>query len=899
MAKQILGDYDLPEEGDIIDQVAHKLDKNKEKVKQLKEKTDFLTLLASFGIEVKKNGKGHMAKCPFHADKNPSLSIEPDKKLFHCFGCGAKGDVIEFVKLYKQTDFKGAIEILKGNTGKPVKQVEKKKTLEILFTEEDELEKINLVKKVTSEYHKQLLKSKKALGYLETRGLKDFELIKRFTIGFCDGTTLLPKLSEKQKDLLKQAGIITARGKEHFAGCIVFPVIPEHGNMGEIYGRSITGRNPKHRYLKGKHEGIFHRKASKVYDEIILTECIIDALSLIRLGIVNVQSIYGTNGFTEEHLKTLKDDRVKTIVLALDNDDAGKTASEELMEKLVREGFGVKKIVPPVVKDWNDYLVGGGTAEEVKKLIAAAEEMKNKEETSDFQVKKEGQKYIFIIGKINYRILGVKKVFVTNLRVNIRAEYEDKRFPDNVDLCSARSRSTYSQILARMFELEVQRIENDLLKIMDYLEEERDRTLKEFSEEKIELTEENRKLGMELLESPGLFERIITDLDTLGYVGEELNKLLIYIAASSRKLDDPISVLILSQSASGKSLLVETIRKLIPPEDVVAISSLSDQALNYISPGGLLHKFLILGEAVHSDVVEHQIREMLSNHELSRMVTMKDDKSGQLMSQTIRTEVIVSAILSSTKHEINPENASRCFVINADESRNQTRRIHRLQKKKYSIARIMNKKTKIPHIIRQHHAAQRLLKKRIIVNPFAQYLDFPDMLMRTRRDHERFMDLIANVCFLRQYQKEEKELTDSETGKKITYIECDLTDYQIAYNIITGILPATLMNIPKGAVMLYEELRQMARVIAKEAKVKPEEVRFSQRDIREYTSHNQMFVKRYIRILVEYEFIKNVTGIYRGGRQNYQLVRDEDIKLFDLSMIPTVEELKDKLEGLF
>ena len=181
---------------------------------------------------------------------------------------------------------------------------------------------------------------------------------------------------------------------------------------------------------------------------------------------------------------------------------------------------------------------------------------------------------------------------------------------------------------------------------------------------------------MELLTSPTLFEQIVSDMDALGYVGEELNKQLVYIAASSRKLEDPISILILSASASGKSFLVDTVRKLIPPEDVIAVTSLSDQALNYIPDGELLHKFLILGEAVHSETIEHQIREMLSGHQLSRLVALKDEKTGKLASHTLTSQVIVSAIMSSTSHDINPENASRCFLVNADESAAQTARIH-------------------------------------------------------------------------------------------------------------------------------------------------------------------------------------------------------------------------------
>ena len=110
----------------------------------------------------------------------------------------------------------------------------------------------------------------------------------------------------------------------------------------------------------------------------------------------------------------------------------------------------------------------------------------------------------------------------------------------------------------------------------------------------------------------------------MGYVGEELNKILLYLCASSRKLDDPISVLIISQSASGKSYLVDIVRRLMPPEEVVAVTSLSDQVLNYIDD--LMHKSMILGEAVHSDTIEYQIREMLSGKELSRLVTVKDRK---------------------------------------------------------------------------------------------------------------------------------------------------------------------------------------------------------------------------------------------------------------------------------
>ena len=152
-------------------------------------------------------------------------------------------------------------------------------------------------------------------------------------------------------------------------------------------------------------------------------------------------------------------------------------------------------------------------------------------------------------------------------------------------------------------------------------------------------------------------------METLGYVGEELNKILVYFAASSRKLDDPISIMILSESAAGKSYLIDTVKKLLPEEDVISLTSLSDQALNYLPDEGLLHKFLVMGEAVHNEVVEHQLREMLSAKELSRLVTVKDEHTGKMQSKLVRKEVIVSTVMSSTDYGINPENLSRCFLL--------------------------------------------------------------------------------------------------------------------------------------------------------------------------------------------------------------------------------------------
>ena len=162
--------------------------------------------------------------------------------------------------------------------------------------------------------------------------------------------------------------------------------------------------------------------------------------------------------------------------------------------------------------------------------------------------------------------------------------------------------------------------------------------------------------------------------------------------------------------------------------------------------------------------------------------------------------------------------------------------------------------------------------------------------MRSRRDHLRFIDLIACVCFLRQFQKEEET-----TKEGINYIKCDLEDYRTAYRIMKEILPSTLTSFPKSALELYETLRDVIKKKAKEESLSPVEVSVTQRELREATGMSQMFVKRNMRILSDYEYVITAGAPGSRSRKSYRLVADEAIRLIDLSVIPTPEEIKLKM----
>lgn len=863
----------------------------------LKKRTDLVALFESFGVKLAKRGSSFMGLCPWHDDKNPSLSVDKTKGVYHCFGCGESGDAIELVKKMKGLSFREAVSYLKGEHG-------------VIFAvpsviPERRMEEIAargtspfLLDTIAQHYEKSLVESPEARSYLEGRGLWNPEVMKRFCVGYSDGK-LGEIVSEADRTELVRVGVLRRDGSEHFERCIVIPLFDEASNVVGFYGRRIeAGSSPAHLYLPGPHQGLANRMSAKVYrDSLVLTEAVLDALSLACVGVQNAIPCYGVNGFTEEHEKLLRDERVQEVVIAFDADEAGRKGAVGLKERLVTLGLKVLVIEPDTGKDWNDWAIAGGTAEAFVALIASSRstsggttpEVMTSEKREALAMAREAGRVVFLREDVRYRVAGVRESFAASLRVSIRAQKlgEDagRAYVDTVDLYSARSRASYAQASA-LAGLEAVRVEKDLLAMLDLLEAERDERLRATETGPQPMTEEERAAALELLRDSDVPQRIVDDLEKLGYVGEQVNKLLLYLAATSRKMADPISVIVSSQSASGKSYLIDTVKTLMPEEDVVSMTSLSDQALNYLGEDGLMHKFLVMGEAIHAPSVEHQIREMLSAKELSRLVAVKDDKTGELSSKLVRKKVLVSVAMSTTSSEVNPENASRFFVVSADESEEQTRGVHEAQRQKYSLERLAEKEDEIPAIIARHRAAQRLLKGVGIVNPYARYLSFPARMMRTRRDHERFLDLIAAACYLRQYQKEVQK-----DAKGREYIECDLEDYRIAHRIMSAILPSTLSSFPRSAKELYASFRACAKKRASEESLDPEEVTLTQRDLREATGLSQMFVKRNLRTLCEYEYLVEVGGFQRGSRRGYRLVQDEELALVDLSSIPSPEEL--------
>ncbi|MFZ5502291.1 MAG: CHC2 zinc finger domain-containing protein, partial [Pseudomonadota bacterium] len=337
-----------------------------EEIERIKREVDLVRLVEARGVALTPQGRNRIGLCPWHDDSSPSLVITPDKNLWHCFGaCARGGSVIDWVMISEGIDFRGAVERLRkelpllpsAREGSDLLAAGDGSQASITSLSLD-AEDRELLLRVVDFYHEGLKASPEAMGYLKRRGLDSPEMIKRFKIGYANGTLrdLFPQ--KEMRDRLKQQGILGATGHEHFSGSIVIPIFDEQGAIAGMYGRKVNkvrGGSPRHLYLPGPQKGVWNREGLQGNNGVILCEALIDALTFWCAGYPHVTASYGTNGFTEEHEMALKTAGIKTMWIAYDRDEAGEKAAVSLAKRLRGEGIACYRILFPKGMDANEY----------------------------------------------------------------------------------------------------------------------------------------------------------------------------------------------------------------------------------------------------------------------------------------------------------------------------------------------------------------------------------------------------------------------------------------------------------------------------------------------------------------------------------------------------------------
>lgn len=437
-----------------------------------------------------------------------------------------------------------------------------------------------------------------------------------------------------------------------------------------------------------------------------------------------------------------------TITLPDEDEEDDETNIDALEDEVIDEEDDLAEPPLPTLQVPPSPVNMEQTVEQISSPIPPAPQEIEAESSNDVR-----DEVVMNIGHRRYRIRGLgKNLSYDIMRVNVLASTERGLFVDTFDLYSARHRKGFVVQAAVELGIEEKIIKKDLGRVLLKLEELQDEQIKVALEPKEiapTMTTDEKDEASRLLRDPKLLDRIVNDFPL---VGETTNKLMGYLAAVSRKLDQPLAVIVQSSSSAGKTSLMDAILGFVPSEDVVKFSAMTGQSLYYMEEKGLKHKILAIVEEEGAERASYALKLLQSEGELQIASTGKDVSSGRLVTQTYRVEGPVMIFLTTTAIKIDEELLNRCLVLTVDEDREQTKAIHRLQRQRQTLEGQLTRQDQ-EKTMTLHRNAQRLLKPLLVANPFANELTFLDNKTRTRRDHVKYLTLIRTITLLHQFQR--------------------------------------------------------------------------------------------------------------------------------------------------
>jgi DNA primase len=495
----------------------------------------------------------------------------------------------------------------------------------------------------------------------------------------------------------------------------------------------------------------------------------------------------------------------------------------------------------------------------------------------DAPVEIRGDEIIIQQGDRRYRVRGLaKNMSYELLRINLLVSGKNTRgenvfHVDTFDLYSARQRTVFLKQAAEELGVKDDVIRRDLGHVLLQLEALQDQQIKqalEPEEKQIPIGEHEREAAMELLRDPRLVDRILSDLERCGMVGEETNKLVSYLAVTSRLLDAPLAILVQASSAAGKSALMEAVLALVPEEQQVQYSAMTGQSLFYMGESDLKHKVLAIVEEEGALRAAYALKLLQSEGVLTIASTGKDATTGRLITHQYRVEGPVMIFLTTTAIDLDEELLNRCLVLTVDEDRAQTQAIHQKQREAQTLEGLLAKHDR-NELLTTHRNAQRLLKPMLVVNPYARELTFLDSQTRTRRDHMKYLTLIRSIALLYQYQRPHK--TATHRGQTLEYIEVTKDDIAMANRLAHEVLGRSLDELPPQTRRLLLLVDEMVRQDCEQKKIERQDFRFSRKDVRAFSRWSDSQLKRHLHRLEELEYLV----VHQGGRGQsmvYELV---------------------------
>jgi DNA primase len=354
------------------------------KIEEIKSRVDIVELTSEY-LTLKKTGRNFIGLCPFHQEKTPSFTVNREKQIFYCFGCGEGGNAITFLMKIADKTFPEAIKDLAEKTGVVLpprfsgKESRQKDSLK------EDITNLNL--RAAQQFTRNLFSpaGKVAREYLQNRGISD-ETIKQFRLGYAPDTwrSLTDHIegSGLSLKLAEQAGLVIA-GKEggfydRFRGRLIFPIENITSEIVAFGGRILEKGEPKYLnspespiYIKGKNLYGLNKAKEEIRKKgfALIVEGYFDLISLWNVGIGNVVATLGT-ALTREHLELLRRYTPKVVAL-FDPDAAGKKALDRSLELFLSMRMRARALILPEGCDPDDYVKKYGK-DKLDELIANA-----------------------------------------------------------------------------------------------------------------------------------------------------------------------------------------------------------------------------------------------------------------------------------------------------------------------------------------------------------------------------------------------------------------------------------------------------------------------------------------------------------------------------------------------
>ena len=805
----------------------------------LKQQLDIYVVAERLGMKI---DKYHRAHCPFHDDKRPSLQFSKEKQIATCFSGNCDAGTMDVITLTEKT--------LQVTTHQAIKWLEQEFLGipdALIKKRETSPEELPNYTKLFKAFEANLKKSTKGKDYLASRGLA--QLVGGSPVGYNASTW------------------------SSMRNCVIFPLRDRERKIVSFYGRAITkGHSMRHYYNKNR-KGLYPCYPSSETEVLVLTESVIDAATLGLHTDYTVLALYGTNGLTEEHSQAMKSlSELKEVILFLDGDEAGRAASAKYGKELsALLSIKVSQVETPEGADINS-LVQSHEPEILQHLINERVSLSPEEKqavTPAFEVGKliadNPELLLFEFGALQVLVLGGIKISgLDRLRVTLKLSHQAKPFllplRHNLDLYHNGQVEQLTQKVADHLEVSTQQSVLALAQLTNALEKYRNERLEALKPKRPtvpELSISERAAAEELLQSPELIKRTMQLITQSGIIGEERNALIAYLTYTSRKRSNPLHLMCLGASGIGKTHLQEKIGELIPEEDKLEITTLSENAFYYFGKEELKHKLLLIEDLDGAESVLYPLRELQSKRRISKTVTLKDSK-GNLKTVTLKVEGPVCVSGCTTREKLYEDNANRCILIYIDSSSEQDEKIMAYQRN--ASAGAVNKQAE-GLAQRQLQNIQRLLRPVAVRNPYANQIQLPESVFKPRRTMVLLLSFIETITYYHQAQRERK--TDAVTHEE--YIETSVDDVALGFRLLKEVLFSKSDELSGACRKFFEGLKTKLERGSS----------FTQKQIRSSCRVNPYTLKRYLRDLLAYGRIKIVGGNKHRGYE-YSLVDVEE-----------------------